>query len=144
MHTKLLILLIFIFGFSFSVYSQEDTLNIGSKHKLRKVIKEKLMKKLEIDEITAEKFTKLYNEQIKLIVEYNKNKREIMKSIEENPDSKDVMNKIEELIEIDSKIIKARKDFISELQKFLTPKQIAQSIIFQKNLRKLFVNRREK
>lgn len=139
MFKKIVILLVFIVGLNISLQAQEDTSMTGSRHKLKKAVKEKIMEKLDIDEATANKFFSLFNEHKKVINDYNKNKKQLMKSIEENPDANDVMTKINELIEIDDKINKSRKDFIVELQKFLTPKQIAQSIIFQKNLRKLFL-----
>ncbi|MCX6164243.1 MAG: hypothetical protein NTU73_05185 [Ignavibacteriae bacterium] len=132
MFKKIIILLIFVIGLNISLKAQEDTSMTGSRQKLKKVIKEKLMEKLNIDESTANKFFKLFNEQRKVTNEYNKDKRQLMKSIEENPDASDVMTKINELIEIDDKINKSRKEFIMDLQK-------AQSIIFQKNLRKLFL-----
>jgi hypothetical protein len=139
MFKKIVILLIFIVGLSLSIKAQEDTSITGSHHKLNKAVKEKLMEKLDIDEATANKFFSLFNKQKKVIREYNKDKKQLMKSIEENPGASDVLTKINELIEIDDKINKSRKEFISDLQKIFTPKQIAQSITFQKNLRKLFL-----
>lgn len=139
MYKKILILLIFVIGFNITLQAQEDSSMTGSRKKLRKAIKEKFMQKLDIDEATANKFFDLFNEQKKVMKEYSKNKMQLMKSIEDNPDAGDVMSKINQIMEIDDKINKSRKDFIAELQKFLTPKQIAQSIIFQKNLRKLFL-----
>jgi hypothetical protein len=146
MFNKIVIILILIVGFNFTLQAQEDTSLTGSRHKLKKVVREKLIEKLEIDEASADKFITLYNEQKKVMGDYNKDKKDLMRTIEDNPDASDVMKKINDLIEIDDKINKSRKEFIAELQKFLTPKQIAQSIIFQKNLRKLFLkeNRKER
>ncbi|MFA5404588.1 MAG: hypothetical protein WC358_06610 [Ignavibacteria bacterium] len=144
MYKNILIIFILIAGFSITLQAQEDTSMTGSKKKLRIAIKEKFMQKLNIDEATANKFFNLYNEQRKINKDFKKNKKDLMKLIEENPDASDVMSKINQLIEIDDKITKSRKDFVTELQKFLTPKQIAQSITFQKNLKKLFNKRKEK
>lgn len=144
MFNKIVILLIFIAGLNIPLLAQEDTSMTDSRQKLKKAIKEKLMEKLNIDEPTANNFFKLFNEQRKVTNGYNKEKRQLMKSIEENPDASDVIKKINELIEIDDKINKSRKEFVIELQKFLTPKQIAQSIIFQKNLKKLFFKDKRK
>jgi Spy/CpxP family protein refolding chaperone len=137
MYKKIFILLIFIIGFNITLQAQEDT-SMTDSRKLRKAVKEKFMQKLDIDEATANKFFNLYNEQRKEMKEYNKSKMQLMRAIEDNPDASDVISKINQIIEIDDKINKSRKDFIAELQKFLTSKQIAQSIIFQKNLKKLF------
>lgn len=135
---KLAILLIFILGLNVPLIAQEDTSNLSSRQKIRKAIKEKLMNKLEINEETADKFMNLYNEQVKVVKEFNKERKDLMKSIEDNPGAPDVMTKINDLITIEDKITKSKKDFIADLQKFLSPKQIAQVLIFQKNLKNIF------
>jgi hypothetical protein len=137
---KKIMLLIFIsLCFNFGINAQEDTTLTNSRNKLRKVIKEKLMDKLSIDDATANKFIKLFNEQKKTIGDYNKEKRQLFKSIEDNPNAGDVSNKISTLLDIDDKINKARREFINDLGKILTPQQIAQALVFQKNLRKYFM-----
>jgi Spy/CpxP family protein refolding chaperone len=136
---KIIIILVFLTAFVFAVQAQEDTSSIGSRKKLHKAVKEKFMQKLNIDEATANKFFELYGEQKKEMKEFEKSKRQLMQSIEENPESSDVMTKIDQILDIDEKICKSRRDFITSLQKFLTPGQIAQSIIFQKNLKKLYI-----
>lgn len=141
---EITIVLIFIIGVNFSLKAQDDTTGTETKHKLKKAVKEKLMQKLDIDKATADKLWKLFNEQKKLLKTYNRDKKELMKSIEDKPDASDVMQKINDLTEIDDKINKSNKNFINELQKFLTPKQIAQVISFQNNLRKLLHREREK
>lgn len=144
MYKKILIVLVFILGLSFSLQAQEDTSMAGPRKELHKAVKEKFMEKLSIDESTANKFFTLYGEQRKLISGYNREKKDIMKNLEDNPDASDVMTKLNQLLEIDDKITKAKKDFISDLQKFLTPKQIAQTITFQKNLKKMFSKRKDR
>jgi hypothetical protein len=144
MAKKILLLLIIALCFNISLKAQEDTTFTNSRIKLRKVIKEKLMEKLNIDDATANVFIKLFNEQKKSIGDYNKEKRQIFKSIEENPNSGDVSGKISTLLDIDDKINKSHRDFITELGKILTPQQIAQSLIFQKNLRKFFIKEQGK
>jgi Spy/CpxP family protein refolding chaperone len=138
MHNKFLFCLLIILFFSSLIRAQEDSALINSRKQLKKVIKEKLIQKLDINEETADKFIKLFNEERKTVGEYSKEKRNIMKYLEDNPDSKDAMDKINELLAIDDKISKSRKDFIEELKKILTPQQIAKALIFQKNLRKMF------
>jgi hypothetical protein len=144
MTKKILLLLFIAMCFNLNLKAQEDTTLTNSRIKLRKVIKEKLIEKLGIDEATANVFIKLFNEQKKTIGDYNKEKRQIFKSIEENPNAGDVKSKINSLLDIDDKINKSRRDFITELGKILTPQQIAQSLIFQKNLRKFFLKEQGK
>jgi Spy/CpxP family protein refolding chaperone len=141
---KLMLLLFIALCFNISARAQEDTSLTNSRIKLRKVIKEKLMDKLNIDEATANKFIKLFNEQKRTIGDYNKEKRQLFKSIEENPNASDVTTKINTMLDIDDKINKSRRDFITEIGKILTPQQIAQSLVFQKNLRKYFMKEQGK
>lgn len=141
---KLLLLLFIALCINIPLRAQEDTTLVNSRLKLRKVIKEKLMEKLNIDDATANKFIKLFNEQKRTIGDYNKEKRQLFKSIEENPNASDVTGKINSMLDIDDKINKSRRDFITELGKILTPQQIAQSLVFQKNLRKYFMKEQGK
>ncbi len=141
---KLMLIFFIALCFNISLRAQEDTTLTNSRIKLSKVIKEKLMDKLKIDDVTANNFIKLFNEQKRTIGDYNKEKRQIFKSIEENPNASDVTAKINALLDIDDKINKSRRDFITDLGKILTPQQIAQSLIFQKNLRKYFMKEQGK
>lgn len=144
MFKKTFFLIFILTVFSFSVKAQEDSSKTNSHSHFKKAIKEKLMEKLNIDEATATKVMKLISEQKNQIAEYTKEKMQTIKYLEDNPDAGDVMLKINGLLELDDKINKSRKDFIEELKTILTPKQIAQSIIFQKNLRKLFLKGNKK
>jgi hypothetical protein len=144
MFKKIIFLIIIIAGFNISLKAQEDSTLTNSRTRFRKAIKEKLMEKLNIDDATANKVIKLSNEQKKQVAEYTKEKRQTIKYIEDNPDADNIMSKINGLLDLDDKINKSRKDFIEELKTILTPKQIAQSIIFQKNLRKLFLKEKDR
>jgi len=137
MHKTIFIILFFI-GISTFSFAQEDTSLTNSRMQLKKVIREKLIEKLGIDEVTADKFLKLFNDERKQISELTKEKRNVVKYLEDNPDAVNAMEKINELLAIDDKINKSRRDFIEELKKILTPQQIAKALIFQKNLRKMF------
>jgi hypothetical protein len=137
MFKKIIFLIIIIFAFNVLSKAQEDSLQ-HSHLKLKKAIKEKLMEKLSINETTADKVIKTGNEQRKISSDFIKEKKQIMKYIEDNPDASDIMNKINDFIAIDDKINKSRKDFVDKLKTILTPKQIAQALILQKNLHKMF------
>lgn len=141
---RIIFLSIVLLGLTCFLHSQEDTSLIGSKHNLKAAVKEKIMEKLDVDESTANRILKLFNDQRKAMSEYNKEKRELVKYIENNPGSSDVLTKINELFNLDDKINKTKKDLVTELSSFLTPKQTAQIIVFQKNLRKLFIERKDK
>lgn len=143
MFKKIIFLIIILVGFSISLKAQEDTTSQNHHSRFNKAIKEKMMEKLNIDEATADKVIRISNEQKKTISGYVKEKKQITKYIEDNPDASDIMNKIDEFISIDDKINKAKKVFIDELKVILTPKQIAQALTFQKNLRKMFFKEKE-
>lgn len=138
MNKRLFFVLFIFFGIILSAGAQEDTSLVNSRRQLKKVIKEKLIEKLNIDNETADKFIKLFNDERKKVSEYTKEKRAIVKYLEDNPDASDAMNKINDMLAVDEKIYKSRKDFIEELKIILTPQQIAKALIFQKNLRKMF------
>ena len=135
---KILFLLIVVLSINSCLKAQEDSSMVNSRKQLKKAIKEKLIEKLKIDDETANKFLKLANDEKRNMEEYSKGKRNIANYLEENPDAPDVMDKVYELLAIDDKINKSRKEFVEELKKILTPQQIAKALIFQKNLRKMF------
>ena len=123
----LLLLITFINNVS---YSQND-----NKGKFKALVKEKLIEKLSISDSIADIYMGLYTKNANEIKKLNQEKRELMKEIENNYDALDIQDKIDRLLAIDIQIDNIKKEFINELKSFLTPKQIAQSIIFQRNLR---------
>ena len=122
-----LMLLVFVNNYS---YSQND-----NKGKFRAVIKQKLMEKLSISDSVAENYLNLYARNAGEIKKLVKERRDLLKEIENNFDASDMQDKIDRLFAIDLQIDSIKKDFVNELKTFLSPKQIAQSIIFQRNLR---------
>lgn len=103
---------------------------------INKVVKQKLMDSLKMDEATADKFMNIVKENNQKIKKLGKERKSIMNSIEQNPYASDIESRIDNLIEIDSKITGLRSDFIKELKTFLTPQQIARSMILRKNFNK--------
>lgn len=135
---KAINLLIIVFAFvlltSAGSYSQIDTSH--SREKLRKVVKEKLIEKLNIDETTANKFIDLAAAQKKEMKEYMKKRNDLTEYIFDNPQSSDVGTKLDDLMDTENKINQSKNDFYIKLKAFLTPNQIAQSMVFQKELMK--------
>jgi len=115
-------------------YSQSDTSR--SRDKLRKVVKEKLIEKLNIDDVTANKFIDLAAAHRKEMKENMKRRNDLTEYIFENPQSSDVGTKLDELMDTENKINQSKNDFYTKLKTFLTPNQIAQSMVFQKELMK--------
>ena len=126
--TALLILLLSVT----CLYAQRDT----TGKKLNKVIKEKLVEKLGIDEGTADKVMGLYSKHRKDMKELKKQQMDYMKEVMENPESADIQTKLETLIELDNKVYLKKKELYEGLKQYLTPKQIAQSMSFVREVSK--------
>lgn len=115
-------------------YSQNDTTRAKEKEKLRKVVKEKLIEKLNIDEATAGKFIEITAANRKEMKEYNKKRKELTDYIFDNPQSSDIGTKLEELLDTENKVNQTRNEYYAKLKAILTPNQIAQAMVFQKEL----------
>ncbi len=126
----------FILAFTFvNVFAQQDTSD--TRQILKKAIKKKFIENLGLDKESADKFFRLYNETRKDLNELTKKQKEIIEYINTNYDSPDISAKIDEMIENENKIFETRKNFIISLREFLTPQQIAKSIVMQQKMRKL-------
>jgi len=133
--TKLILLFLIVIVSQNFIYSQID-----NKKKLQRIIRQKFIEKLEISDSLGDKFFKIYNKSINDIRALNKEKKDLMESIESNLDASDMSSKTDRLFEIDQQIENSKKDFYNELKTIFTYKQIAQTIIFQRNL-KQFLNK---
>jgi len=127
-----LILFFFTTGFSFA---QRDGKRKTSDD-LDKVLKQKVMEKLNFDESTADRLLLAYKDNKKQIRAINKERKEIMESIELDPGATDIESKLEKMLEIETRIADLRKNFFTELKTFLTPQQIANTLILRKNFHK--------
>lgn len=127
-----LFLLAFAFGNSFAQQDSSDNHQL-----LKKVLKKKFIENLGLDKESADKFFRLYNESRKNINELTKKQKEILEYINENYEDQSISLKIDEMIENESKIFELRKNFINSLKEFLTPQQIAKSIVMQQKMRKM-------
>jgi Spy/CpxP family protein refolding chaperone len=119
-----------------NAYSQHDSLKRNDGRKFKKAVKEKFMEKLSIDEPTADKYLEMYSAHRKSISDLHKRHSDLLKSLEENIDSPDLSTKLDEIANIDMMIAQKKLDFYESSKKILTPKQIVQSLQFQKELGK--------
>lgn len=120
------------------VFAQKGNDNKPYRDEIDKIMKQKFMEKVNVDESTANNFFTMFKENNKKIRMLNKEKKEILESIEGNPDAADIDSKIDKLLDIETKIIEQKKSFMSELKTILTPQQIAKTIILQRNFEKEF------
>jgi hypothetical protein len=130
----LILTLSFVLLTSAGSYSQNDTSR--TKDKLKKIVKEKLMEKMNLDDATATKLIELTASNRKDMKELRKKEKDLTDYIFDNPQSSDVGAKIEDLLDTENKINQLRNEHYTKLKSFLTPNQIAQSMVFQKELMK--------
>lgn len=130
----LILVLSFVLISNTGSYSQVDTSRVAAKEKLKKMVKEKLMEKMNLDDATATKLIELSATNRKEMKELRKKEKDLTDYIFDNPTSSDVGTKIEDLLETENKINQVRNDHYAKLKAFLTPTQIAQSMVFQKEL----------
>lgn len=139
MNKILFFALMLLLSLSSMAFSQRGNRNNFSDE-IGNVMKQKLMENLNLDETTADKYIALHKENNKQLRDLMKEKRELMKAINDNPDAADIETKLNSFLELDSKIIDLRKNHINELKAFLTPQQIAKSMIFTRKFNKEFRN----
>ncbi len=127
------IAIIILMCFSFSSNAQDMALN--SKERFLQLKKIKLLETLDMDEQTADKFlvkfTALEKDMAKTrdeIDELNSQLNKLIKKDAGESEIGEVVKKIESKME---EMHKARKTFMSEAQKLLTPKQYAKLILFE-------------
>jgi len=138
-NTKILIIAIVLTLFAGSnLYAQKDT--TGAREKLNKVLKEKLIEKVGLSEATADKVMEITAEHRKEIKALKKQIKSLKKEISENPKSSDVSSKLDELSALQEKAHKSRTDLQTKMRSILTPTQIAETMAFQKEVKKFMKN----
>lgn len=121
---------------SVPTFSQLDDGKKPMKNEIEKIMRQKLIDKLSLDEATADKVVNSYRDNNIKLRELNRDKKELMESIELDPSSPDIDSKLDKLLDLDSKILDQRKNFFNELRSYLTPQQIAKTLILRKNFSK--------
>jgi septal ring factor EnvC (AmiA/AmiB activator) len=135
MKTRILFVLVaaILLAGTLNAPAQQDTST--RKGKFQKIVKEKFMEKVGVDEKTADKFMETMKSHKDEMKQLQQKRKSIMKEITDNPNSADVQSKLEELLDIDYRMHMSRKNFFTELKTFMTPQQIAGSMSFQKNMK---------
>lgn len=114
------------------------------KEEFEKIMKQKMMEGLNIDDATADKFMETYKQSKQNLRVLMKEKRELQKSIEMDPEAIDIGTKLDKWMKIDTKIIESRNQYYNDLKTFLTPAQIAKSINLRKKVEKELRNELKK
>jgi len=143
---KLIILSLILFAFNTS-YAQRDMKKMKFTEKIDSVMRVKLIENGDLDSITADKFLEIYKDNNNKIRKISKEKKNLMETIEKDPEAMDMESKINNLMDLETSILDLRKSFITEIKSFLTPQQIAKTLVMRKNIerviRKELSNRRK-
>lgn len=134
--------IIFILGTLFMLCSlqanaQIDTQNTKAGKLIRESIRKKFIEYVRTDEQTTDKFFSDFRKNRKEINTLLRERRNIMKEIELNTDADDIQQKLERVSQIDKNIFNLKQEFSESLKAYLTPEQIAKTIIFEKKIRKI-------
>ncbi len=148
MKNILLFSVFIVFTFVSLCTAQFDNYKDNDKKQFRaqidSIMKQKLIEKLDLSESSADKYIIAIRENNSKVKDLLKEKKTIMKSIEADPEAADVGSKLDKSFEIDSRIIETRKEFIKDISSYMTPQQIAKSMILKKNFNKEFKNQIKK
>lgn len=136
--------IIVLFGFISSADSYAQNDRDDFKQKLDKIRKDKFIEKIKVDDATADRYFQVTNTFMETMKDLNQSQRRLMKSIEDNPDASDIESKLNQFIENEAKIGNVKKEYYESLKTFLTPKQVAQTIVFQRQFMKKLKNEVDK
>jgi hypothetical protein len=135
--------------FVFSVCANGQIKNDDIRDKIEKIKLEKLIKKLDLDDKTAEIFTEKYKNFVSVIKNLNQKRVSAYKLMLENLESGNGLDTIvNQVLDYESRIARERDDFVADLKTILTPKQIATMIVFERKfnseLKKILQNYRRR
>lgn len=124
-------LVIFLFVLSSGLNAQVKNDNI--RDKIEKIKLEKLIKKLGLDDETAEVFTEKYKNFVSVIKDLNQKRVKTYKLMVAKLESGDGLDTlVDRLIDYESQIAKERDNFAADLKTILSSKQIATMIVFER------------
>ncbi len=148
MKTLKILLLVILFATANFTIAQIDEDKKEFRDNIENIMKQKIIENLNIDESTADKFVTAYKQNAEEVRKLDMENRELLKSIEQDPDASDIDTKLDKILDIDSKKNEQRKIFFNELRTFLTPQQIAKTMIlrmkFRKNLKQEILKQRKR
>ena len=130
--TYILIIALVLTGFMTSIVWAQDN---GDKFrdKIEKIKLEKLVKKLELDDNTAEKFKAKYKDFSAEVRDLNQKRVEAYKQmLEDLKNGSPVDSSLNKVLDYENQLYKARESFAEDLKTILTPKQIAIMIVFER------------
>jgi len=107
--------------------------NDNIRDKIETIQLEKLIKKLGLDDETAEVFTEKYKNFVSVIKDLNQKRVKTYKLMVAKLESGDGLDTlVDRLIDYESQIAKERDNFAADLKTILSSKQIATMIVFER------------
>ncbi len=145
---KVILLALFLTANLATAQNDDGNGKKGMREDMEKLMRQKIVEGLDISEATADKFISAFKENTDQIRSLEKENRELLKSIELDPDATDIDSKLNKILDIESQKTELKKSFFNELRTFLTPQQIAKTLVlrmnFRKKLRKEIQNQRKR
>lgn len=151
MKTKLIQIFILLLIGQSLIYSQADRKRIiirerqmGKRmefgmHRIENYRKIRLMEDLKMDEKQSIQFFSKYNKQKEVLVDLAAKRNEIFDKLKVGINNKTPQTEIEQTVqqytEINNKILNQEEKFLIDLKDILSPYQVAEYVIFQKNFR---------
>ncbi len=105
--------------------------------RLEQYKKVRLMDALKLDEETSVRFMARYNKQLEDLRQIGKERNTIVDRIEtlvkQGGTDAVVQSSIDDLTKVEAKLAGVRQNFLSDLHSILTPRQIAQYVVFERD-----------
>jgi Spy/CpxP family protein refolding chaperone len=122
--------------------------NDDIRDKIEKIKLEKMVKKMDLDESTAEIFKDRYKTFSKTLRELNHKRAKAYLQMTQNIESGNGLDSLlDEVLSLENQIDQERLNFVTDLKSLLTSKQIATMIVFERKfnnqLKKLLQNYRK-
>ncbi|MDQ3194506.1 MAG: hypothetical protein M3P82_05850 [Bacteroidota bacterium] len=134
---KIILMSVLLFSAGFS-FAQNDKDRKQMRDSMNAIMKQKIISNLELDDATADKFISVYKENNKNIRMIMKEKKELMESIENDPNASDIDTKLDKILQLETDVLDLRKSFFRELKTFLSPQQIAKTLVLRKRFERQF------
>lgn len=130
---SVLVITIITLGFIFSQRAEAQDNKDDFRDKIEKIKLEKMIKKMDLDNATAESFKEKYKAFSSTIKELNKKRLMLYLDMTQNIESGNGLDSLlDQSISIESDINREKLNFVTDLKSILTSKQIIVMIVFER------------
>lgn len=117
-------------------YAQSDTVRKGKREELNRLLKEKLIERVGLTESKADRFISAFESNSKEVRVLLRERRGLKDDIELDPGAADIENKLDRSMDIDVELAERKRAFKNELKQFMTPQEVAKTLIFRQKFEK--------